>query len=160
LREHWACWITRRVGGVQARELVLELVLELVSPLVSKPVDLGSLLGNAAHELVQWDLADSGLAESFGDGSKRRCDAYADEARTTVKELATGLTVAGEVDHATLGRRASRGNGGKFELAGHHGWLRIAGDLQALLPWFIVLELRGAGAKKSFGMGDVRVGFG
>jgi len=162
-RELWSgslgAWVQARLDG----QLWREVGVELATPLAADPPDFGSMLGNVAHDLVQWDLADSGLASSWardGADAKRRCDEHADRARAHVKEHLCHVAAGGEFGQAHLGRRWSRSTGGTFELMGFTGWLVLSGELEQILPWLVVLELRGGGKKKSFGLGEVRLGIG
>ena len=150
-------WVAGRFDG----QVSSQLDIHLATPLCTDPPDFGPMLGNLAHDLVQWDLADSGLAAEFvaqGHGdAKRWCDDFADCARAHVKKRLTKVRVNGDVSKMSLGRRRSRSNGNSFELHGFTGWLTLTGEFQPILPWLVALELRGGGKKKSFGLGEVRL---
>jgi hypothetical protein len=57
----------------------------------------------------------------------------------------------------SYGKRYSRQNGNSFELRDVYGKVNIRNKLGEALPWLAVLSLRGAGAKKSFGLGRVQI---
>lgn len=152
-------WVAARRGKSSPKRVGIE----LASPLVASPPDLAALLGNTAHDLVQWDLADRGLSDAWGEGAKQRCDELSDSARSQVAEWGRRLRSDGHTKKVGLGRRRSVSTQQRFPLGGEGaftGWLELRGALDLVLPWLVVLELRGGGAKKSFGMGEVRLRLG
>lgn len=129
--------------------------LDFVSPCQSRAHSLQALLGNTAHDLMQWALADSGASAALG---KRGCDAIADAARDGAVASLDRVS-----EHWTrrrglsLGKRVSRTNRGQFSLEGFTGTVWLSGDLDAGWPWLRALALHGAGARRGFGMGRVRL---
>lgn len=142
-------WVRERSAGFGP-----DLAVELVTPLDRASPDLRGVLADAAHELVQWDLADSGLADQLG---KQGCDPLAERARRHVAALLAGTQVSVNVERADGGRRRSRSNGGRFPLRGYVGRIALTAVPTEALPWLVVLEVRGAGRKTSYGLGEVRL---
>jgi hypothetical protein len=139
-----------------------DVLLTLDSPMNADTSDLSELLGTVAHDLVQWDLEDSGRAQRFmaeGHDPKRTCDALADYARAAAAAALEGVAITSSLSHRNLGKRQSATNPGAVSLHGDEGWICLSGDLEAAIPWLRVLELRGGGKKKSFGLGSVRIEF-
>lgn len=131
------------------------MLLELASPYQGGDAQVAHLLGNLAHDLVQWDLEDSGTSAQLG---KRGCDALADEARREAESSLSGVTVdVRTLDAEDHGLRQSRSNRGAFRLHGVSGYVELRGDLARAWPWLASLVLRGAGQKRSFGLGEVRL---
>ncbi len=129
--------------------------VELVSPLDMVLDNVaGRLVGEAAHDLVQWDLVDRELAPLLG---KQGCDLLADAARRAAARSAETLQVLTDVRYQKQGLRRSHSNGNHFTLHGHTGTIHLEGDLTLAWPWLCVAELRGAGRKKSFGLGELRL---
>jgi hypothetical protein len=130
-------------------------LVELASPCQGDDAQLARLLGNLAHDLVQWDLDDDGRSAALG---KRGCDALADEARGQAEASLRDVTVGVRaLDREDAGLRQSRSNRGSFRLRGLSGYLELSGDLSRTWPWLAALALRGAGQKRSFGLGEVRL---
>lgn len=128
--------------------------IDLVTPMDADVHDFPRILGDAAHDLVQWDLADSDLADRIG---REMCDTLGDRARKLAAETLRDVTLRADVTFEELGLRRSRSNGQRFPLQGYLGSIELSGPLDAALPWLGVLELRGGGGRKTFGMGEVRV---
>jgi hypothetical protein len=131
-----------------------QVLLELATPCAAPQFDLPGLAGGVAHDLVQWELEDGGLAEQLG---KVGCDERAEAARVAAVQSFEGVRVEGLVAWHDGGERASAGSGGPIDLSGHRGYLRLDGELAPALPWLAALALRGAGQRRSFGLGQVRL---
>jgi hypothetical protein len=144
------------LGAWAAQATATDRVLvELASPCQGGDAQLAHLLGNLAHDLVQWDLEDSGDSTRLG---KRGCDTLADEARREAEASLAGVTVdVRALDAEDHGLRQSRSNRGSFRLYGVSGYVELSGDLTRAWPWLASLALRGAGQKRSFGLGEVRL---
>lgn len=128
--------------------------VELATPCRTTAAGLAAVAGNAAHDVVQWDLVDRGIEQQHG---PRGCDALADDARATAREAIEGLTVAAESSEVqSAGSRRSTG-GHRHDLTGLTARFRLCGDVGAAFPWLALLALRGAGEKRSFGLGQVRL---
>jgi hypothetical protein len=67
------------------------------------------------------------------------------------------MAIRTDITFEELGLRRSRGNGRRFPLRGFVGSIALTGKLAAALPWLSMLELRGGGGRKTFGLGEVRV---
>lgn len=131
------------------------LLLEFASPLQRADGELAHILGTLAHDLVQWDLEDSGDSAGLG---KPGCDALADEARRQAAATLDGVSIdVRSLDAEDQGLRRSRSNHGAFRLSGVSGFVELSGDLTRAWPWLRALALRGAGQKRSFGLGEVRL---
>ncbi len=120
-------------------------------------ISLSAILGNAAHDLVLWDVEDRGLSYLL---AKQGCDKLAQMARERacaaldlIKMETTLLAVE------SYGKRYSRQNGKSFALNGLIGKIHLSGDIEKVLPWLVVLSLRGGTAKKSFGTTRVQLSF-
>ncbi len=131
------------------------LLLEFASPLQCADGELAHVLGTVAHDLVQWDLEDCGDSARLG---KPGCDALADEVRRQAEAALDGVSVeVRSLDAEDHGQRRSRSNHGAFRLYGVSGFVELSGDLSRAWPWLRALALRGAGQKRSFGLGEVRL---
>lgn len=131
------------------------LLLQLVEPVESRSPDLASWAANAVHDLVQWDLEDSGESELLG---KRGCDALAGQAREAARSAFRGVVVEDAwLEEAGPGARRSRTNRQRFEPLGVRGYVRLGGELEPAWPWLSLLTLRGAGGRRSFGLGGLRL---
>lgn len=129
--------------------------LEFVDPCAAEAPELAALAGNAAHDLVQWDLHDRGDDEALG---KRGCDALADLARAAAQAAWGAVEVTIETLSAdTWGPRRSRSNAGRFALEGFRGTVRLEGAVREALPWIVPWTLRGLGGRTAWGMGVVRL---
>jgi len=127
-------WV-RREGDAASGPTHLR--VELASPYNGKRPDLAHMLGNLAHDLVQWDLEDGGESTVLG---KRGCDALADAARVHARDSLAGVVVRRrELECCDQGPRYSRGNGGVFRLRGVRGLFDLSGDLSAAWPWLPAL---------------------
>jgi hypothetical protein len=116
---------------------------------------LAAILGNTAHDLVLWDLEDRGMSPEL---AKSGCDQLAQMARElATAALAKANIEAGFLTNEDYGKRYSRQNNNTFALKGIRGYTRIGGNLDEVFPWLAALSLRGGGAKKSFGLGRVRL---
>ena len=145
-------WAARSGPHAMAAGRVL---VELASPCQGDDAQLAPLLSNLAHDLVQWDLEDRGRSAELG---KRGCDALADEARRQAEASLQGVTVdVRALGAEDRGLRQSRSNRGSFRLHGVSGCVELSGDLALAWPWLAALALRGAGQKRSFGLGEVRL---
>ncbi len=145
-------WAARSRPHAMAAGRVL---VELASPCQGDDAQLAPLLGNLAHDLVQWDLEDRGRSAELG---KRGCDALADEARRQAEASLRGVIVdVRALGAEARGLRQSRSNRGSFRLHGVSGCVELSGDLALAWPWLAALALRGAGQKRSFGLGEVRL---
>ena len=141
-------------------EPLTQINLALETPMDADVGDFPRLVGTVAHDLVQWDLEDSGLAASVhetGVDAKRWCDTHADAARRAAEASLAEADIAMTVADKNLGKRRSHTNLGKFPLGGYVGLIDLRGNLNHALPWLRVLELVGGGRKKSFGLGTVRL---
>lgn len=128
--------------------------IELVTPMDADVEAFARIVGDVAHDWVQWDLADSDHAETIG---RPACDALADRARDLAAEAFQGITIRTHITFEDLGLRRSRRNGRRFPLRGFVGSIELTGRVEAALPWLSMLELRGGGGRKTFGLGEVRV---
>lgn len=145
-------WVLRQHGPEAEPCRVL---VEFMSPCQGEPLRFGALAGQAAHDLVQWDLEDSGASPTLG---KRGCDDLADGARACAERAFERVTVAArQLDVEDLGQRYSRGNRHRFRLEGVRGFIELRGDLTAAWPWLVLMALRGVGQKRAFGLGGVRL---
>lgn len=133
-------------------------LLTFDTPCNTKSLNLATLVGNTAHDLVQWALVDAGAS---ADLSKRECDDLADSSRQQAKETVETMTVQlHEERYVDLGVRQSRSNGGNLHLKGWTGSVALSDDLSAAWPWLKAMELSGAGGQRAFGMGRVKLGDG
>jgi hypothetical protein len=152
-------WVARAVPPASLASHALA-TIRLVTPCYvdrkgRKPgFELGRILGQMAHDLVQWELVDDGRAWELG---RVPSDALSEAARRQAEDALKGLTIRTELRWADLGARYSHDNAQRFRLCGWVGRVRVEGDLTALMPWLLVLSLRGAGGKKSYGLGQVEV---
>ena len=151
-------WAERAVPAFARRVL-----LELVTPCdlgrdgqgQPHPFTLPALVGNMAHDLVQWDLYDRGKPVS-----KLEADCMADQMRTHVQTMVLTLDVQiAAIEYVNLGLTRSGSSGTRFPLGGYQGYCVLAGPLAPVLPWLAALALRGAGSHKSYGLGHVRLWF-
>ncbi|MCM2332320.1 MAG: hypothetical protein NDI82_00010 [Anaeromyxobacteraceae bacterium] len=130
------------------------LLLELATPCAAPRFDLAVLAGDAAHDLVQWELEDAGLTEQLG---KPGCDERAEAARAVAARSFSAVQVEALIGWENAGERASASSGGPIDLSGHRGHLLLTGELGPALPWLAALALRGAGQRRAFGLGRVRL---
>lgn len=137
-----------------ARDHAAPVLLELSAPLDTTSGELATVLGNMAHDFVQWDLEDRGLAERLG---KAGCDQLAEAARQCASASLASVRVDDGTIATRVGTRRSRSNRNRFVLEGRKGYLHLDGDLTAAAPWLALLSLRGGGRHKSFGLGQVRL---
>lgn len=145
-------WVFRQRGPEAEPDRAL---VEFTSPCQGEVLRFGALAGQVAHDLVQWDLEDSGASTTLG---KRGCDELADGARACAERAFERVTVAmRQLDVEDLGQRCSRGNRHKFRLEGVRGFIELRGELTAALPWLMLMVLRGVGQKRAFGLGGVRL---
>lgn len=145
-------WATRGLDAAAAAGRVL---IELATPLQSRDGAFAHVLGVVAHDLVQWDLEDDGSSAELG---KRGCDELADAVRLRAEAALDGVAVdVRALDAEDQGLRRSRSNRGAFRLYGVSGFVELTGDLTRAWPWLRALALRGAGQKRSFGLGEVRL---
>jgi hypothetical protein len=149
---------TRRLFAHGAPERV---VIELATPCIveetatAEAPSLGHIAGNLAYDLALYDIHDRREAEGLG---REQSDAAAERAREVAEAAFAGVRIeAGCLAPADWGRRQSGSNKGVMRLRGLGGYLRLAGDLDAALPWLAAMTLRGAGQKKSYGAGEVRL---
>ncbi len=132
-------------------------LVEFLGPCDTRTPDLSTLAGNAAHDLVQWDLDDRGDSEHLG---KVGCDELAEKARAQARAAFACVTEdAGLATYEDRGTRFSAANHNPFRLSGLRGYCALRGHLTPALPWLALLALRGAGEKTSFGLGAVRLWF-
>jgi hypothetical protein len=130
-------------------------LVELSSPCHGAPRPFGPLAGLTAHDLVQWDLEDSGASATLG---KRGCDDLAEGARACAESAFERVTiVASRLDVEDRGQRYSRGNRHRFRIEGVSGFIELRGDLTAAAPWLMLMALRGVGQKRAFGLGSLRL---
>jgi hypothetical protein len=147
-------WTSRTVPMNTTPQRVL---VELVEPCDVRAPDIVAVTCNLAHDLVQWDLEDRGASVNLG---KPGCDALADATRALVREGFSGVSIdRGLITEDDRGLRTSGTNRGRFPLRGYRGYLVLSGNLARVLPWLAALSLRGAGGRKSFGLGDVKLWF-
>jgi len=116
---------------------------------------LAEIVGNMAYDLAIADLEDGALASALGRGP---LDALGGRARQEAEAAIRRLTIeAGNLAPAEWGRLRSGTNPGFVRLNGFTGFLRLSGDLVPAAPWLAALTLRGAGQKRSYGAGEVRL---
>jgi hypothetical protein len=144
-------------NAMRARDGSRHARIVLRTPMSADLLRFDAVLGEVAHELVQWDLVDRQVSEDLG---KRGCDALAEQARVAAASSLLGVRVDADVTEQHIGSRRSRSNGHRFGLTGYTGAVTLEGDLCGALPWLVVLELRGAGRKKTFGLGEVQLELG
>lgn len=156
LLDHSVCFdgSIDRLVAAEARP-ASELLLGFMTPCEVRSEDLGDVAGNAAHDLVQWDLADSGASSIL---LKAGCDELAELARVQARRALAALAVQTlNREDVYVGRRWSESFRGSFRLSGFTAFVRLTGAVAEALPWLILLSIRGAGRHKSFGSGHVRL---
>ncbi|MEO5377942.1 MAG: hypothetical protein H7832_09210 [Magnetococcus sp. DMHC-6] len=120
--------------------------------------NVATLLGNCAYELTAWDLEDRQEKSAFDHTTRHHlCRQARQNAEITcVKSVKMTQNHLSLVD---LGHRTSRSNGRPFPLQGLIGHLELTGDINAILPWLVVLDLCGGGQRRSMGFGAIRLWF-
>lgn len=112
-----------------------------------------NILGNAAYNLVAWDIEDRGLLLDRAMRHNLARDAR-DVARDSAKEILHQRSHLSSVD---IGTRYSRSNQQEMSLQGFVGLVELTGNIKSSLPWLLVLTLAGGGQKRAMGFGTVRL---
>ena len=114
---------------------------------------LAGLMGNAAYELVAWDIEDRDVGEAV---DRYRRDALASEARDAAREAAGNLNVLRALlEPIDLGtRRVGRGEVEQL-IQGFLGTVELAGDLRGALPWLVWMALGRCGQNRAKGFGEM-----
>jgi len=129
------------------------LTLSFNTPCQLTALDLAAVTGQAAHDMAQWALHDSGDAKSLG---KLGCDAAAEQVRHRAAAAIRALQIdISDTSFTRLAMRRSRSNDGQFPLEGFLARLQLRGPLHDAYPWLALLALRGAARHKSLGMGQI-----
>jgi hypothetical protein len=132
-----------------------ELSLEFTTPCQVTMLDLASVAANAAHDMSQWALCDSGQAVRL---SKKGCDAESDAVGTRAAQAVGALhTIQSATSFRTLGTRRSHSNAGSIRMDGFTARMGLSGPLREAFPWLALLALRGGGRHKSLGMGEIKL---
>jgi len=144
-----------RTWGRQTGPPPDRLLVEFSTPCHSRAADLPRIVGNMAHDLCQWDIEDRGLAPDLG---RADCAEAGTRARRESEESFEGTAMEWQsLSQVDLGARASRTNSGRIALRGFVGQCLVSGRLAEAGPWLLALALRGAGGRRSFGLGRVRI---
>jgi hypothetical protein len=112
------------------------------------------LAANTAHDLVQWDLADSGIA---GKMQPRDVDDIAEDARKNVMESLSGLTWQVLRKSAWHDERASQSNGRTYPVAAMEVETKLGGEIEAAWPWLRAMSLRGPGSRLALGISQLSI---
>ena len=116
---------------------------------------LRTILGNAAFELVAWDLEDRQVGSAI---DRRARGDLGDRARAAAEEAAAQLHILRSRTTAKrLGLRRSRHNRQYFPLTGFAGRTTIELASPDPWPWLVTLALGGGGQHRALGFGNVRL---
>jgi len=119
--------------------------------------DLPALCADAVVQILYWDLADSGLAESL---VRDNADRIAESLRREIRHGFCCLHVDEDTAAPQLGRRYSRTNRGAFDVSRWDGEHLVRAsareDLLVVWPWIALMTLRGPGPRKRFGVSEAR----
>lgn len=119
---------------------------------------LEGLLGQAAYELVAWDIEDRGGLTA--DGRHER-DCLASTARAEIARRAQAVDMLDCVlEPIALGMRRSRRSGDMYPLLGFVGTAELSGPLAPVLPWLTWMSLSRAGQNRAQGFGENRLWLG
>ncbi|MEQ8768689.1 MAG: hypothetical protein RL885_32580 [Planctomycetota bacterium] len=131
--------------------LILGGSLDRIDPLAL----LRRCLGNAAYELVAWDIEER---DTVGILDRWARDELATAGRAHVDRLGAELELrSSQLHRVRVGVRRSRSTGSDFELRGVTGYLCVGGNLGPVLPWLQTASLGGLGQKRTQGFGEVRL---
>jgi len=119
-----------------------------------RPSSFQGLIANAAHDLVQWDLEDSGASTGFG---KAGCDAAGDGARKAVVEAFGRVELRTLYQSSEVGFRRSGSNHRRYSVHLTRMDVEISGDLASIWPWLRATSLRGPGGRLALGASDLSI---
>lgn len=121
----------------------------VVLPRSRGPEDLAYLAANVAHDLVQWDLAESGAA---ADMRPRDVDDAGEIARAAVTAAFSGVGCRVLSESRFHDTRVSRSNGHTRPIDAAELEMELEGDLEPAWPWLRAMSLRGPGSRLSLGI--------
>jgi len=126
----------------------------VVAPKNTGPEDLRYLAANAAHDLVQWDLADSGAATALGAGA---VDDAAEASRKAVVGAFAGLKWRVIAIRRFHDKRRSASGGHSYPIDAAEVEMELGGEIEPAWPWLRAMSLRGPGSRLALGIGQLSI---